>query len=224
MLQDGDRGVVLQRDRTTYAIAPHIPCGMATPAMLARIAAVAERRGLTLKITSAQRIALIGIAEEDVDAVWAELGLERGHPIGLCVRSVKACPGTDCCKRGLGDAGGLGRKLDAAWHGRELPGKMKFGVSGCPHDCAETCIKDIGAVATAKGWRIVAGGCGGARPRLATTVASGLDEEQALAAVERLVAFHRVHARPGERMARAVERLGEAAVVAAATGATATAP
>ena len=107
MLADGDKGVVLQRDKTTYAVAPHLPCGLVTPAMLRRIADVADKyHAAALKCTSAQRIAIVGIREEDVDAVWGEFGEEpvKGHMTGSCVRSVKACPGTQFCKRARQDS------------------------------------------------------------------------------------------------------------------------
>lgn len=79
MLEDGQKGVVIRRDRASYAVAPHLPCGVVTPEILRKIADTAEKHGCrALKITSAARIALIGIREEDVDAVWAELGMDPG--------------------------------------------------------------------------------------------------------------------------------------------------
>ena len=131
MLNDGEKGAVLQRDRETYGIAPHLPCGLVTPEILRKIADVAERyRVPVLKITSAARIAMLGIREEDIDAIWDELGIKPGSVVGICVRSIKVCPGTTYCKRGQADSLGVGRVLDE-YHGLELPGKMKIGVSGC---------------------------------------------------------------------------------------------
>ena len=209
MLNDGDKGAIIQRDKETYAVAPHLACGVVTPAVLRKLADVAEKfQCAALKCTSAQRIAIVGIKEEDVDAVWEELGLSPGAAVGLCVRSVKACPGTTFCKRGQQDSLGMGLALDARYHGMGLPGKLKIGVSGCPNQCAETCIKDIGLVGKSKGWSVLVGGNGGGRPRLAQVLADGLDGDQALALVEKIIAFYRDHAGAKERLGRTIERLG----------------
>lgn len=216
MLNDGEKGVVIQRDKVTYAVAPHLVCGLADPQTLRKIADVAERHNLTIKVTSEQRIAIIGVRAEMVDTIWAELGMPHGHVVGNTVRGVKACPGTDFCKRGQQDSLKMGRMLDERYHGKPLPGKMKFGVSGCTFQCAETSFKDIGLVGRPKGWTLIVGGCGGARPRIGEVIASDLTTEQALAAVEKLVEFFRQHSKPHERMARLVERLGLPAVKAAA--------
>ena len=100
-----------------------------------------------------------------MDAIWAELDMDPGNVVGICVRSIKACPGTTYCKRGQLDSLGLGKILDEKYHGMELPGKMKIGVSGCPNQCGETSFKDIGLVGTPKGWRVYVGGNGGTNPR-----------------------------------------------------------
>lgn len=209
MLNDGDKGVVIQRDRQTYGIAPHVPCGVVTPAVLRKIADVAERYSIPmLKITSAARIALLGIREEDVDAIWNELEMDPGSVVGICVRSIKACPGTTYCKRGQQDSLGLGMILDDKYHGLELPGKMKIGVSGCPNQCGETSFKDIGLVGTAKGWRVYVGGNGGTSPRIGEILAQRIDTEAALQLLDRILEYYRANAKPKERMGRMIERLG----------------
>ena len=108
MLQDGENGVIIQRNKQSYAISPHIPCGVTNPQELRRIADVAEKYGAILKITSAARIALVGLKEQDIDNVWADLNMPKGAAVGLCIRSIKACPGTNFCKRGIQDSLGLG--------------------------------------------------------------------------------------------------------------------
>ncbi|HOX04135.1 MAG TPA: NAD(P)/FAD-dependent oxidoreductase [Candidatus Paceibacterota bacterium] len=209
MLNDGEKGAVLQRDRKTYGIAPHLPCGVVTAATLRKLADVAEKYQVPMiKVTSAARIALLGIPEEQVDAVWADLGMDPGHVVGICIRSVKACPGTTFCKRGQQDSLGVGLELDEKFHGQELPGKMKIGVSGCPFQCAETSFKDIGLVGTAKGWRVLVGGNGGASPRLADTLAQRIDTHDAVGMVVRILEYYRAHAQPKERMGKLIERLG----------------
>lgn len=187
-----DKAAIVQRDRETYAIAPHLPAGVVDPATLRKIADVAEKYGAAaLKMTSAQRIAIVGLKEEDLDNVWAELGLEPGAAIGLCVRSVKICPGTTFCKQAKQDSLGLGLKLDAKYHGMAVPSKLKIGVSGCPNSCAEPAIKDIGIMGTAKGYTLMVGGSAAATPRLAEVVAKELSEEKVLEAVDKILNFYK---------------------------------
>lgn len=209
MLQDGDKGVIIQRDKETYAAAPHIACGVISPDALRKIADVAEKYNCAaLKITSAARIAMVGIKEQDVDALWADLDMPPGAAVGLCVRSVKACPGTTFCKRGMQDSLTIGMKLDGKYHGTELPGKLKMGVSGCPNQCAETGFKDVGLFGTAKGWKLLVGGCGGARPRIAELLAESLDDDQALDLIDKVIEYFKANGKPKERLGRTIERLG----------------
>ena len=163
MLKLGEKGAILQRDKETYAIAPHIPCGVVSPDLLRRLADVAEKYGAkALKITGATRIAVVGLKEEDIDSVWEELALTPGAAVGLCVRSVRACPGTSFCKLGQQDALGMGLKLDEIYHGMELPGKFKMSVSGCGLNCAESWVRDVGLVGKKDGWMLTIGGNVGA--------------------------------------------------------------
>jgi len=209
MLNDGDKGVIIQRDRETYAVAPHIPCGLVTPDLLRKLADVAEKHDLSaMKITSAGRIAMLGIREENVDAVWADLQMDPGAATGQAVRSVKSCPGNSHCKRGQQDSLALGLELDEKYHGQATPGKVKMGVSGCPNQCAETNFKDIGLVGTPKGWRILVGGNGGSNPRIGQLLAKDLTTEEATELVDRIFAYYEEHAKPRERMGRVVQRLG----------------
>jgi len=208
MLKDGDKGVIIQRDKQTYAVAPHIPCGVIKPETLRKLADVAEKyNAQALKITSAARIAIVGVREQDVDSIWSELGMPPGAAVGLCVRSVKACPGTTFCKRGQQDSLTVGLELDSKYHGTELPGKLKIGISGCPKQCAETCIKDIALVGTLKGWRVLAGGNGGARPRLAQEVARDLSTEQALDIVDKIVEFYKSNGQKRQRLGAMMEKM-----------------
>ncbi len=186
------KGAIVQRDRETYAIAPHIPGGVVDPDTLIKIAEVAKKyNAAALKMTSAQRIAIVGLKEEDLDNVWADLGIEPGAAIGLCVRSVKMCPGTTFCKQAKQDALGLGLKLDKKYHGMPMPSKLKMGVSGCPNSCAEPAIKDIGIMGTAKGYNLMVGGSAAASPRLADVVAKALSEDEVLDAVDRIITFYK---------------------------------
>jgi NAD(P)H-nitrite reductase large subunit len=203
-----EKAAILQRDGEMYAIAPHIPGGIVYPETLRKIADIAEKYGAAaLKITSAQRIAIVGLKEEDLDAAWGELNLKPGAAIGLCVRSIKICPGTTFCKRGKQDAVGLGLKLDQKYHGMQLPSKFKMAVSGCPNSCSEPAIKDIGLMGTAKGFNLSVGGSAGPRPRLGNVVAKDLTEEQALDLVERIINFYKGYPKQ-RRIGEVIDEMG----------------
>ncbi len=204
-----EKGAVIQRDRQTYAITPHLPAGLATPDQLELIANVARRYNAQLKLSSAQRVLIIGLAEEDIDSVWADLeGMRRGRPFGPCVRSVKICPGTDYCKRGQQDSVALGLRIDERFQAKELPWKLKMSVSGCMNDCAEACIKDIALLGTSKGWRLQVGGNGGSAPRLSRCLLENIaTADEALAAVERLVDWFIIQNRKC-RIGKIIEEVG----------------
>ncbi len=219
MLKLGEKGTILQRDKKTYAIAPHIPCGMTTPEQLRNIANVAEKFDCqALKLTSAARIAIIGLREEDIDQVWADLGMVPGHAVGLCVRSIKVCPGTDYCRLGLQDSLAMGMRLDERYHGMELPNKMKMGVSGCTNNCAENCIKDIAMMGKKTGWNVTAGGNGARKPRLADTIAEELDDKAAIALIDHIIDYYRENGKKGERIGQMIDRIGLETFSQAVTG------
>lgn len=209
MLKLGEKGAILQRDKETYAIAPHISCGVVTPELLRKLADVAEKyNAKAIKITGATRIAIVGIKEEDIDQIWQELGMTPGAAVGLCVRSVRACPGNTFCRIGQQDALGMGMKLDEIYHGMELPGKFKMSVSGCNLNCAESWVRDVGLFGKPKGWTLVIGGNVGADPRIAEELLTELDDEQALEAIEKVIGHYRENAKKGERLGKMIDRVG----------------
>ena len=210
MLKDGEKGVIRQRgkDNATYAIAPHVPCGIITPDQLQKLADVARKYSVSaVKITSAARIALVGITEEQVDGIWKDLGMDAGHATGLCVRSIKVCPGITYCRLAKQDSIKMGMALDETYHGMVLPSKMKIGVSGCKIQCAENCIKDISLYGTQEGWTMMIGGNGSAKPRLAEILMEGLGFEAAREMVARVMAYYKEHSKR-ERMGRMIDRIG----------------
>jgi NAD(P)H-nitrite reductase large subunit len=193
MLKDGEKGVILQRDKETYAIAPHIPCGLVTPEILERFAKIARKYAVELKITSAARIALLGVKEEDVDAIWEEMGTDQGYPVGLCVRSIKVCPGKSFCRLAKQNSIEMGKKLDLKYHGMPMPSKMKMAVSGCKIQCGENCIKDISLYGTAKGWSVLVGGMGGIKPRLAEVLAEDVSSQQAEEIIADVIIYYKAN-------------------------------
>jgi len=204
-----EKGAILQRDKETYAIAPHIPGGITNTATLRKICDAADKYNVqAVKLTSAQRIALVGVKEEDLDAIWEDLQQTPGAAIGLCVRSVKICPGTTFCKRGVMDSIGLGLKIDAIYHAMVLPNKMKMGVAGCMLSCSEVWIKDIGVMGTPKGWKILVGGNSGMRPRIGDVLVEDIaTDDEVLAIIDKIIDFYK-NCGKKERICRVVEQMG----------------
>jgi NAD(P)H-nitrite reductase large subunit len=209
MLEDGEKGSICQRDKKTYAIAPHIPCGIVTPDILRSLADAGEKyKAAALKITSAARIAIIGLEEKDLDSIWQELEMESGAATGLCIRSIKACPGIQFCRYGQQDSLGMGMELDKKFHGMELPGKLKMGVSGCPNQCAETCIKEIGLIGYKSGWKVVVGGNGGVKARLARDLVKGVSNDEALDLIDRIIKYYQENGKKNKRLGAMIEVWG----------------
>lgn len=209
MLKLGEKGAIPQIEKDSYAIAPHIPCGFVTPDLLRKIADVSEKfNAKCVKITGAARIAIIGLKEEDIDLAWEELGLAKGAAVGLCVRSIRTCPGTTFCRLGKQDAIGIGMKMDEKYHSFQLPGKLKMAVSGCKLSCAESWVRDIGLIGDRDGWIVTIGGNVGSQPRIGKELVSGLDDEAVLKAVEDVVNYYKDNAKGSERLGKMIERVG----------------
>jgi NAD(P)H-nitrite reductase large subunit len=209
MLKLGEKGVIPQNEPDSYAIAPHIPCGLVTPDLLRKIADISEKyEAKALKITGAARIAIVGLKEADIDAVWEDLGLEKGAAVGLCIRSIRTCPGTTYCKLGKQDAIGVGMKMDEKYHALQTPGKFKMAVSGCKLSCAESWVRDVGLIGDRDGWILTIGGNVGSQPRIGKELISGLDDEAALKAVEDVVTYYKNNAKGSERLGKMIERVG----------------
>lgn len=203
-----EKGAIIQRDMETFSIAPHIPGGFIEPAMLRKIADVAEKYGAKyVKLTGAQRIAIIGVREEDLDNAWAEF-TDRSKAIGLTIRSIQMCPGTRACKRAKQDSPGLGFALDKEFYGKPAPAKFKMGVSGCTNCCSDSWMKDLGFYGTDNGFNAVVGGKGGGTPKPGKEIASGLSAEQAVALANKVIAFYRANGKAPERLGATIERVG----------------
>jgi NAD(P)H-nitrite reductase large subunit len=209
MLKIGEKGAIPQRDNETYAIAPHIPCGIVTPDLLRKIADVSERyNAKAIKLTGATRIAIVGLKEEDIDRVWEDLGMDQGAAVGMCVRSIRTCPGSTFCKLGKQDAIGVGMKLDERYHALELPSKFKMAVSGCKLSCSESWVRDVGLIGFPEGWTLTIGGNVGMLPRIGKELVTGLDDDKIMAAVDKVVQFYIDNAKRGERLGKMIERIG----------------
>ncbi|MEW6586930.1 MAG: NAD(P)/FAD-dependent oxidoreductase [Nitrospirota bacterium] len=205
------KGAILQRDKKTYAIVPRIPMGILTPEILETLAKVARKYNVRIiKITSGQRIALVGLKPEDVESAWKDLAMEVGPAEGLCVHYVQACPGTETCKFGQGDSLSLAAKVEKAYVGLQdyIHAKTKLGISGCRLCCAESYLRDVGAIAEPEGWKIIVGGNSGGRPRIGDVIAVKLTDDQAFELIQKCLDYYAKNARPKERMPRFIQRIG----------------
>ncbi|MFJ8046401.1 nitrite reductase large subunit NirB [Kitasatospora sp. NPDC096147] len=219
VLDPGQRGLQDSNDRYlanlqkdgTYSVVPRIPGGELTAEQLIVIGEVARDFGLYTKVTGGQRIDLFGARSEQLPAIWRRLvdaGFESGHAYGKSLRTVKSCVGSRWCRFGQGDSVQLAIDLELRYRGLRTPHKVKGGVSGCLRECAEARGKDIGVIATAKGWNLYVGGNGGTTPRHADLLAADLSTEELLRLTDRFLLYY---ARTGERLERTaawLERLG----------------
>ncbi|WP_413731339.1 nitrite reductase large subunit NirB [Sodalis sp. RH20] len=182
----------IQKDGT-YSVVPRMPAGEVTPAGLIAVGQVAARYNLYTKVTGGQRIALFGARMEQLPAIWRELvaaGFETGHAYGKSLRTVKSCVGSTWCRFGVQDSTGLAIRLENRYKGLRAPHKFKLGVSGCTRECAEAQGKDIGIIATDKGWNLYICGNGGMKPRHADLFATDLDADGLIVMIDRLLMFY----------------------------------
>jgi nitrite reductase (NADH) large subunit len=197
----------------TFSVVPRIRGGVVTPDELRRIADVADRYELPMvKITGGQRIDLLGARKEQLPAIWADLGMPSGYAYSKAVRTVKTCVGTQFCRFGLGDAIAAGIELERAMEGLHTPHKVKSAVTGCPRNCAEAYVKDIGLVAVEGGWEIYVGGAAGASVRKGDLLVKTETEAQAMRIALAFLQHYREHGEHLERTYGFLERVGVDAV------------
>ena len=191
----------IQRDGT-YSVVPRVPGGEITPAQLIAVGEVAREFDLYTKITGGQRIDMFGARVEQLPAIWARLrsaGLESGHAYGKAVRTVKSCVGSTWCRYGVQDSVQMAIDLELRYRGLRAPHKIKLAVSGCARECAEAQSKDVGVIATERGWNLYVGGNGGMRPAHAQLLAEDLDAETLVQSIDRYVMWY---VRTAERLER----------------------
>jgi nitrite reductase (NADH) large subunit len=197
----------------TFSVVPRIHGGVVSPDQLRRIADAAEKYGARMvKLTGGQRIDLLGIRKEDLPEIWRDLDMPSGHAYAKAVRTVKTCVGSDFCRFGIGDAVGLGIDMERAWEGLHTPAKVKSGVSGCPRNCAEATVKDIGVVAVEGGWQVRIGGAAGATVREADVLATVETRAEALRVSTAFLQLYRENADYKERTYDFVPRFGLEAI------------
>ncbi|WP_027184257.1 NAD(P)/FAD-dependent oxidoreductase [Desulfovibrio inopinatus] len=209
-------GAILQRDKQSYAIVPRTPVGLITPEVLDALNTVVKKYKIPIvKITSGQRIALVGMSEDQLADIWKDLGTDIGRATELCVHYVQACPGTSVCKFGIQDSLGLGIEVEKLYQEYEMPAKFKFGISGCPFACAEGLVRDLGITGKKSGWAVSFGGNAGQFARVGDIIAEDLSKEDALTLVKKLIEYYRDNAKKKERTWKFAQRVGIDAIKAA---------
>ncbi|AKU23696.1 nitrite reductase large subunit NirB [Massilia sp. NR 4-1] len=191
----------IQKDGT-YSVVPRMPGGEVTADGLIAVGMVAKKYGLYTKITGGQRVDLFGARVEQLPSIWEELiaaGFETGHAYGKSLRTVKSCVGSTWCRYGVDDSVGLAIELENRYKGLRTPHKIKFGVSGCTRECAEAQGKDVGIIATEKGWNLYVCGNGGMKPRHAELFAADLDKATLVRYIDRFLMFY---SRTADRLQR----------------------
>ncbi|MBV1876813.1 MAG: nitrite reductase large subunit NirB [Pseudomonadales bacterium] len=182
----------MQKDGT-YSVIPRIPGGEITPEKLIVIGEVAKEFSLYTKITGGQRIDLFGAQMHELPLIWKKLidaGFETGHAYGKALRTVKSCVGSTWCRFGVQDSVGEAIRIEERYRGLRSPHKLKMAVSGCTRECAEAQSKDVGIIATEKGWNLFVCGNGGMRPRHADLFATDIDTATLIRYIDRFLMFY----------------------------------
>ncbi|WP_333679152.1 nitrite reductase large subunit NirB [Dyella sp.] len=182
----------IQKDGT-YSVVPRMAGGEVTPDGLIAVGAIAKKYGLYTKITGGQRVDMFGARLEQLPLIWEELiaaGFESGHAYGKSLRTVKSCVGSTWCRYGVQDSVGAAIDLENRYKGLRSPHKLKMAVSGCTRECAEAQGKDVGVIATEKGWNLYVCGNGGMKPRHAELLAGDLDTPTLIKYIDRFLMFY----------------------------------
>ncbi|RLJ68214.1 nitrite reductase large subunit NirB [Sulfurisoma sediminicola] len=201
----------IQRDGT-YSVIPRMWGGLTTPAELRVIADVAEKYEVpTVKMTGGARIDLLGIPKDKLPAVWADLGkggLVSGHAYGKSIRTVKTCVGAEHCRFGTQLSMSMGVKLEKMLFGMWAPHKVKLAVSGCPRNCAEAGIKDVGVIGVDSGYELYVAGNGGIKTEVAMFLCKVKSDEEVMEYSAAFLQLYREEAYYLERTCHYVARVG----------------
>merc|ERR1719436_1458790 len=211
-----------------YSVIPRCPGGEVTPEELILMGTVAKKYNLWTKVTGAQRIGLFGANVWQLPDIWEEIcyghtsfvsadgkvtakvetqGMESGHAYGKALRAVKTCVGTSWCRFGVQDSVGMGNRIEQRYKGFRAPHKWKMGVSGCMRECAEAQGKDVGLVATTKGWNLYVCGNHGTSPKHATLFLSDISDDEAIKYIDRVMMYYTFTADPLTRTSKWLENL-----------------
>ncbi len=195
----------IQKDGT-FSVIPRMWGGETNASELRRIADVVDKYKIpTVKVTGGQRLDLLGVKKEDLRAVWQDLGMPSGHAYAKALRTVKTCVGSEWCRFGTQNSTLMGQQLERALWKMYAPHKVKIAVSGCPRNCAESGIKDVGVIGVDSGWEIYVGGNGGIKTEVAHFFAKVKTHEEVL---EYAGAFLQLYREEGWYLERTVHYIG----------------
>lgn len=198
----------IQKDGT-YSVVPRMYGGVTTPDQLRKIADVADKYAVPMvKVTGGQRIDLLGITKENLPNVWADLDMPSGYAYGKSIRTVKTCVGSEFCRFGTQNSTQMGIDIEKAFDHMWAPHKVKFAVSGCPRNCAESGIKDVGIIGVDSGWEIYVGGNGGIKTEVAQFLCKVKTSEEVLEYSGAFIQIYREEARYLDRTVHWIERVG----------------
>lgn len=198
----------IQKDGT-YSVVPRMWGGETTASELRRIADAVDKYKIpTVKVTGGQRIDLLGVKKEDLQAVWRDIGMPSGHAYAKALRTVKTCVGSEWCRMGTQDSTQLGKDLEHAFVGMHAPHKVKFAVSGCPRNCAESGIKDVGVIGVDSGWEMHIAGNGGIKTEVAQFFVKLKTAEEVMEYTGAFMQLYRLEAWYLERTVHYVSRVG----------------
>ena len=198
----------IQKDGT-FSVVPQMKGGVTNAAELRRIADVADKYAVPMvKVTGGQRIDLLGIRKEHLVDVWRDLGMKSGHAYGKSIRTVKTCVGSEFCRFGTQDSTRMGIELETMLANMWSPHKVKLAVSGCPRNCAESGIKDVGIIAVDSGWEIHVGGNGGIKTEVARFLAKVSSAEQVREYTGAFLQLYREEAYYLDRTVHYIARVG----------------
>ncbi|HMM73178.1 MAG TPA: nitrite reductase large subunit, partial [Rhodocyclaceae bacterium] len=198
----------IQKDGT-FSVVPRMWGGLTTPSDLRRIAEVAEKyRVPTVKVTGGQRLDLLGVRKEDLPGIWRDLGMPSGHAYGKSLRTVKTCVGDEHCRFGTQSSMQMGVTLEKMLFGMWSPHKVKLAVSGCPRNCAEAGIKDVGVIGVDSGWEIYVAGNGGIKTEVAQFLCKVATREEVLEVTGAFLQLYREQAHYLDRTVHWVLRVG----------------
>jgi nitrite reductase (NADH) large subunit len=198
----------IQKDGT-YSVIPRMYGGVTNPDQLRKIADVADKYQVPMvKLTGGQRIDLLGVKKEDLTKVWADLDMPSGYAYGKSIRTVKTCVGSEFCRFGTQNSTQLGIDIEKAFDHMWAPHKVKFAVSACPRNCAESGIKDVGIIGVDSGWELYVGGNGGIKTEAGQFLCKVKTAEEVLEYSSAFIQIYREEARYLDRTVHWIERVG----------------
>ncbi|HVE48094.1 MAG TPA: nitrite reductase large subunit NirB [Casimicrobiaceae bacterium] len=198
----------IQKDGT-FSVIPRMWGGATNASELRRIADVVDKYAIrTVKVTGGQRIDLLGVKKQDLPAVWKDLGMPSGHAYAKALRTVKTCVGSEWCRFGVQDSSAMGQALERALWRMYAPHKVKLAVSGCPRNCAESGIKDVGVIAVDSGWEIYVAGNGGIKTEVAQFLVKVKTSDEVLEYAGAFLELYRQEGFYLERTVHYVARVG----------------